>query len=126
MLIRKLLKRLRGKDKSKDTEKRAYARLVYPSMRRPKLKIKASEMDVIDISEKGVKFIKDKHQALSECVHGTTVLLSGKSIDIAGKIVWKRNNEVGLLIAQIKESVIIDEIRTVLREMGSRESDDEK
>ena len=125
MLIRKLLERLRGRDKYKDTEKRSYARLVYPSMRRPKLKIKADKMDVIDISEKGVKFIKDKQQTLGECVHGTTELLSGKSIDIAGKIVWESNNEVGLLIAQIKESVIIDEIRTILREMGSSESNDE-
>lgn len=124
MLIRKLLKRLRGKDRYEDTEKRSYARLVYPSLRRPKLKIKADEMDVIDISEKGIKFIKDKQQTVSECVHGTTVLLSGKSIDIAGKIVWESDDEVGLLIAQIKESVIIDEIRTVLREMGSSESDD--
>jgi len=125
MLIRKLLERLRGRDTYEDTEKRAYARLVYPSMRRPKLKIKADKMDVIDISEKGVKFIKDKQQTLGECVHGTTELLSGKSIDISGKIVWESNNEVGLLIAQIKESVIIDEIRTILREMGSSESNDE-
>lgn len=126
MLIRKLLERLRGKDTYKDTEKRAYARLVYPSMRRPKLKIKENAMDVIDISEKGVKFKKDKHQILGECVHGTTELLSGKSIDIAGKIVWESDNEVGLLVAQITESVIINEIRTILREMGSGESDDEK
>jgi len=125
MLIRKLLERLRGKDKYEDTEKREHARLIYPSMRRPKLKIKADEMDVIDISEKGIKFIKDKQQTLSECVHGSTVLLSGKSIEVAGKIVWESDNEAGLLIAQIKESVIIDEIRTVLREMGSSESDDE-
>jgi len=125
MLIRKLLERLRGKDKYEETEKREHARLIYPSMRRPKLKIKADEMDVIDISEKGIKFIKGKQQTLSECVHGSTVLLSGKSIEVAGKIVWESDNEAGLLIAQIKESVIIDEIRTVLREMGSSESDDE-
>jgi len=125
MLIRKLLERLRGKDKYEETEKREHARLIYPSMRRPKLKIKADEMDVIDISEKGIKFIKGKQQTLSECVHGSTVLLSGKSIEVAGKIVWESDNEVGLLIAQIKESVIIDEIQTVLREMGSSESDDE-
>lgn len=125
MLIRKLLERLRGKDTYEDTEKRSHVRLVYPSLKRPKLRIKENELDVIDISEKGVKFIKDKQQTLSECVHGTTVLLSGKSIDIAGKIVWESDNEVGLLIAQIKESVIIDEIRTVLREMGPNESDDE-
>ena len=125
MLIQKLLERLKGKDKYEHTEKRAYARLVYPSLRRPTLKIKDNELEVIDISEKGVKFIKDKHQTLSECVHGTTMLLSGKSIDIAGKIVWESENEVGLLVAQIKESVIIDEIRTVLKEMGASESDDE-
>ena len=125
MLIRKLLERLRGKDTYEDTEKRACVRLVYPSMKRPKLKIKEDEMDVIDLSETGVKFIKDKQQTLSECVHGTTKLLSGKSIDIAGKIVWESDNEIGLLIAQIKESVIIDELQTILREMGADESNDE-
>lgn len=125
MLIRKLLERLKGKDKYEHTEKREHARLVYPSLKRPKLKIKENELDVIDISEKGVKFVKDKQQTIGECVHGTTVLLSGKSVEIAGKIVWESDNEVGLLIAQIKESVIIDEIRTILKEMGSSESDDE-
>ena len=125
MLIQKLLERLKGKDKYEHTEKRAYARLVYPSLRRPKLKIKENELEVIDISEKGVKFIKGKHQTLSECVHGTTMLLSGKAIEIAGKIVWESDNQVGLLVAQIKESVIIDEIRTILKEMGASESDDE-
>ena len=123
MGIKKLLKRLRGKDKYEASEKRQYARLVYPSMKRPKLKIREDEMDVIDISEKGIKFRNDKQAIIAECVHGTTLLLCGKSIDIAGKIVWEHDSKVGLLITQIKESLIIEEIRAVLQEMVSKKSE---
>lgn len=125
MGIKQLLERLRGKDKYQAPEKRQYARLVYPSVRRPKFKVKDDEMEVVDISEKGIKFRKDKHQKIGDCVYGTTDLLSGKSIDISGKIVWERNENVGVLTTQIKESVIVDEIRTILREMGSSEPEDQ-
>jgi len=122
MGIKELLARLRGTDKSEAPEKREYARLVYPSMMRPKLKVSENEMDVIDISEKGIKFRKAEHQKIAECINGTAVLLSGKSIVISGKIVWEHDNEIGLLTTQIKESIIIEEIRTVLREKGSIKS----
>lgn len=125
MGIKQLLERLRGKDKYEAQEKRQYARLVYPSTKRPKFVVRDDEMEIIDISEKGIKFIKDKHSQIAECVHGTTKLLSGKSIDVAGKIIWERENEVGLLITQIKEAVIIEEIREVLRQMGSDDLDEE-
>ncbi|MFH1993792.1 MAG: PilZ domain-containing protein [Pseudomonadota bacterium] len=126
MLLKKLLERLPKKEKQVAEERRKFARLVYPPKKRPKFKVREQEMEVIDISEKGIKFLKDKRMKISECVHGTTELLSGNSLDITGKIVWEHNSEVGVLITKIPESVIVEEIRTILRDLGPGDSDQEK
>ncbi|MBL7181408.1 MAG: PilZ domain-containing protein [Desulfobacterales bacterium] len=126
MLLKKLLERLSKKEKQVAEERRKFARLVYPPKKRPKFKVREQEMEVIDISEKGIKFLKNKQAEISECVHGTTELLSGNSLDITGKIVWEHNSEVGVLITKIPESIIVEEIRTILRDLGPGDSDQEK
>lgn len=119
MNLRKLLEQLQGKNKYPDKEKGKYVRLVYPVFRRPVFKVKEQEMQVIDISEKGIKISRDKQGKIPECVYGTSTLLSGRTIDIAGKIVWQTENEVGLLVARISQAVIAGEIRAVMRSFGS-------
>lgn len=126
MLLKKLLERLPRKDKQIAEERRKFARLVYSSNKRPKLKVRGQEMEVIDISEKGLKILKGQQTKIGDCVHGTTELLSGKSLDITGKIVWEHGNEVGLLITKIPESIIVEEIRSILRDLGPGASDQEK
>lgn len=123
MGIKKLLKRLRGKDKYDGPERRKFARLKYPPSHRPKLKIKDYELEVIDISEEGLKFLNYMQKKFGKKIYGTVVLLSGKSIEVTGKIVWQSENELGLLAASIPRSTIIEEIHTLLRIIGSIESD---
>ena len=41
-------------------EKRRHPRILFADEERPKLKIGVQEFDVIDISEKGVRFVNDK------------------------------------------------------------------
>ena len=125
MVIKRLLKQLMGKDTYAVPETREYTRLVYPSMQRPKLKVREHEMEIIYISEKGIKFFKDEQTKIGRCVHGTAVLLSGKSIDITGKIIWQHENGVGLLAKRILPSIIIEEIQALLRQKGLNESDKE-
>ena len=91
----------------------------------PKLIVREYELEVIDISEGGMKLLNYMRRDFGRQIFGTVVLLSGKSIDISGKIVWQYNNEFGLLIARIPRSVIIEEIQTLLKEKGQNKSTQE-
>jgi len=119
MALKKLLKRWQGKNKYYGPEKRNFARLAYPSSKRPILKIKEHELEVIDISEEGLKILNPMQRDCGGKVHGTIALLSGKSSDITGKIVWQAEGIFGLLTTRIPHSTIIEEIRTLLQTMGS-------
>ncbi len=110
MGIDQLIEKLHEQKTQAAEDKREYVRLNYPAMRRPKLQVKGYEMDVIDISEKGIKILKNKQAKFNECVIGTIALLSGKLLDLAGKIVWERDSFVGLLTTRIPKSVIVGEI----------------
>lgn len=96
-------------------ERREFARLVYPSGNRPKFQVREYEMEIVNISEKGIMFIKTEEINMGQSVYGTAKLLCGKSIGISGKIIWQIENKVGLLIKPILHSVIIEEIRTLIR-----------
>jgi hypothetical protein len=94
-------------------QKRKYARLVYPSTKRPLLKIGEHELEIIDISERGVKFLNDKEIELDRIIHGSAVLLSGKTIIVDGEVSWSLNREYSLLINPIPRSIISEEKRII-------------
>jgi len=93
--------------------KREYARLVYPSSSRPTLKYAEHELEVVDISEKGLKLANHEQIDLGQLIHGTVKLLRGQSINVDGEIAWSLNNEVGLLMALIPSSIIAEERRVL-------------
>jgi len=110
------LERLQGKEKYAGPERRKFNRLLYPPKKRPMLKIGNAEVEVVDISEKGMKLFNYKEHKLGQNIQGTIVFSSGKSIDINGKIVWHFKNELGLLTTPIPRSIIEGEMYTLLRE----------
>lgn len=114
MNITRLIEQLHGKKTYDAGDKREFVRLQYPPIKRPKLKVKEHEMDVLDISEKGIKILKEKQEKLNECIIGTLTLLSGKLLDLGGKIVWERDSFVGLVTTRIPKSVIVGEILTLV------------
>lgn len=122
MVLEKLLKIWQEKIKRgilKDgIEKRKSIRLTYPPVRRPMLKVQEHELEVLNISEQGVKILNQKQIKLSKNVSGNVVFQSGNSIELIGKIVWKFENELGMLVTQIPRAVIIEEVRALLREMS--------
>ena len=115
MDYKKLLTRWQEKDTYGGSEKREFARLAYPSSQRPTLKVKEHELEVFDISEWGLKFLNYMQIKFGKKISGTVKLLSGKSIDINGKIVWQHNNKIGLIITPISETIIIDEIKILVQ-----------
>jgi len=83
------------------------------------LKVQEHELEVLNISEQGVKILNQKQTKLSKNVSGNVVFSSGKSIELIGKIAWQFENELGLFVTQIPRSVIVEEVRALLREMSS-------
>ena len=94
-------------------QKRKYDRLVYTSTKRPLLKIGEHELEIIDISERGVKFLNDKEIEFDQIIHGTAVLLSGKTIIVDGEVSRSLNRECSLLINPIPRSIISKEKRII-------------
>ncbi len=98
------------------SRKRKFARLVYPTTNRPTLKYKDHELEIIDISEKGLKLFNDSQIDLDQLIHGEAILLSGRSIHVDGEISWSLNNKFGLLKTIIPSSIIAEERRILSRE----------
>jgi hypothetical protein len=122
MDIKGLLEWWQGKDKYDGSERRSFARLVYPPNKRPTLKIRDNELEIINISEEGLKFLNFMQRKFGEKVSGTVIFSNGNSIDVIGKIIWEHGNEFGMLVVRIKRNIIIEEIRALLREEGKNES----
>ena len=79
-------------------ERRRYFRLEYPPDERPELKIGKKTFQVLDVSERGVRFINDKDARFAEWIKGTITFHDGVSMEIEGKIVWECGDELGLQI----------------------------
>ena len=77
-------------------EKRQHPRTIFAAEERPKLKIGVQEFDVIDISEKGVRFVNDKKVGSQGWVNGTIEFADARSIDIDGIIVRRESGNIGL------------------------------
>ena len=83
-------------------EKRAHIRRFFAAEHRPTIRIGFQEFDVIDISERGVRFINDKKVTQQGWVNGTIVFPGRGPIDVDGVIVREDNGDMGLhLVAPI-------------------------
>ena len=84
------------------SEKRAYTRTNYPMDHRPTIRIGHQEFDIIDISERGVRFVNDKKITQQGWVNGTIVFPGQVPIDVDGVIVREEDGDMGLhLVAPI-------------------------
>ncbi len=79
-------------------EKRRYFRIEYPASIRPILKIRKHEFEVVDISEKGIRFSADKEIKFGRWVTGNVTFNDGQAIGIEGRIAWKRKESVGMFL----------------------------
>ena len=80
-------------------ERRRYFRLEYPPDERPELIIGKKTFQVLDISERGVRFVNDEDARFAEWVKGTITFHDGVSIEVEGKIVWEHADEMGIQIS---------------------------
>jgi hypothetical protein len=105
----------------KAPERRECIRFEYPPEHRPVFRVRNKKLKIIDISEQGLKLLNDKQVKLGAMVHGSILFLNGKSMEITGKIVWEHDNQIGLLLAPLPPSVILAEIRNLMRTLGLSE-----
>jgi hypothetical protein len=95
----------------KKQEERKCFRLEYPLLKRPSLKVGEHGLEIIDISERGLKLLNEKKIEFDRIINGEAVLLSGKTISVEGEVAWSLNNEIGLLTDSIPASIIAEEKR---------------
>lgn len=86
----------RQKPKYNGPEKRSFYRVVYSPNRRPWVVIKDLAFEVTDISQKGLGFLNHKDVMLGGEIEGRVTFTDGDSIDIVGKIGWKKAGQTSL------------------------------
>jgi hypothetical protein len=103
--------------KSERQEKRGYFRIEYPASIRPTLKIRKHEFEIVDISEKGVRFSADKEIKFGRWVTGNIAFYDGQTVGIEGRIAWKRGKSIGmfLTVKSIPYQKILSEQRLLAR-----------
>ncbi len=97
---------LRGNDIMKDKvydgeERRDHFRIKYPHVERPKLEILGENFDIIDISERGIKFYGGPKFQTTITFH------DGEFFDIEGKVLRTQNNE---MVVQLLQSIPFERI----------------
>lgn len=125
MVVKKIAKLWKGKDKktrsSSETpggqEKRAFIRLEYPLGKRPKFIVDNASMDVINISERGLKFINEIQIPMGKFISGTIELSSKTSIKLKGTVVWSEGNEAGVLISGVIPQDIMEDQLALIKKL---------
>jgi hypothetical protein len=91
---------------------RAYYRLVYPIRARPELRIEEAVFSVLDLSERGVRFIGSTVIEIGTRFVGVLRLETSGELEIEGEIVWARPPEIGAQLNRgVSFGVMLDEQR---------------
>lgn len=101
------------------SEKRTYIRISYAVGNRPRLKIGQIDVDIMDLSESGIRIVKNDGLTLDKTIHGIIALLCGKSVAIDADVVWDKNGETGLLLTHLIPSDIMEKEKqhVILKQM---------
>ena len=75
-------------------DRRNYFRhnLIYSPKKRAKLKIENDEYEVLDLSQVGLRFIKESDTRLENLIRGILTFSNGEIKSIEGEIIWKKEN----------------------------------
>ena len=109
-----LLRHWQGEDRYRNAERRACARLVYPPGRRPFLRIGEHRLEVLNVSECGLKFLNPDRVRFGRQAYGSIDFLCGRSVEFRGTIVWTHGNEIGVFATGIPLEIISDDIRILI------------
>ena len=78
-------------------ERRKYFRIVYQTGKRPILKIKSQQFQIIDISRNGLRLLDESgFEKDDDPIKFRAIFLDGESFDLEGYVVWQKRDEFGL------------------------------
>jgi len=121
MGLDKLLRRWQEKNatglRTEDIERRKFVRLEYAPGTRPVLQVDDRKLEILTISEKGMKILNTRRQEFGEMISGTVIFSSGHTLSVTGRIVWQHKEELGLFISVIPQSIILAEVKALLKIM---------
>ena len=104
------------KKKCEGMERRKDFRISYLNVEKPRLKIEMHKFDILDISQRGLKFINDKEIILSEYISGKLIFLCGESVVIEGSLVWEQDDDFGLYLKNLIPSDMIQKETLFIQE----------
>ena len=95
------------------SERRKHSRITYNPSQRPSLKVQNHELEVVDISEGGLRIISNPNMIVFDepLTCGTIILLGGDSIDIEGDNAWDKGDENGMKFINLLPSATIQKER---------------
>ena len=98
-------------------ERRSFIRIEYPPNERPRFKVDEHEMEVVNLSEKGLKFLDDTqtYGTAGKKVEGTLIFSNCKFVKLLGQIVWNQGSEVGILFNGRIAFSIMEEQRAMIK-----------
>lgn len=90
-------------------EKRKYPRLKFDSEKMPVLRVGDKEYEIENISQGGIRLLKNKAVVFEDLVNGEVVFPDGEIIKIEGGIAWEHEDVVGLSFRDMLSEEILDE-----------------
>ncbi len=100
------LERFQGRESYIGQEKRKYVRVLYPPQKRPVLKVGNYKVEVVDISEGGMKLFNYMQHEVGPTIKGVVAFPSGVSYEINAKVQWQFKKELGLILKRIPLLII--------------------
>lgn len=110
------MKNMKKKKNYEDTERREFQRITYSNIEGPRLKIGKHKFEVLDISQRGLRFLNDKEVIFSEYITGELTFLCGESVSIEGLVIWEQDDDFGLYLKNLMPSDAIQKEELYIRE----------
>lgn len=120
----------RAIDESALPNRRDFFRIVYEPSQRPLLRIEAPsleltgehEFEVLDISEKGIRFLNDQNVHFRATVQGELVFSDGEAVSIEGQIVREKGSQLSLKLSEaIPFKSVVKEQRRIIADTRYQE-----
>ena len=100
-------------------ERRTGPRTKYSGIKKPRLKIGKNKLKVFDISQRGLKFVKEEEVNLSEYISGNLTFLCGESLAIEGSLIWEQDDNFALYLKNLIPSDMIQKEELYIQEQLS-------
>lgn len=97
-------------------ERRKNLRITYLNIEKPRLKLNKHKFEVLDISQRGLKFTNDKEVILSEYINGKITFLCGESVIIEGSLIWEQDDDFGVYLKNLISSDMIQKETLFIQE----------